>query len=119
MTESEARARHGDSVRIYKLDVSDVDRAVIDGTAAGLVKLVCDAKGRILGAHVMCTHATTVIQEIVLARRQGLKVGELAQRISSYPSLSDGVQKTASLYYADVAAGWLGAAGRRLAAWSQ
>ena len=119
MTEPEARAKHGDSIRVYKTDFSEVDRAIVDRTPAGLVKIICDPKGRIAGAHVVGPHATTVIQEIVLARRHGMKIGELAQRISAYPSLSDAVQKTASLYYADVAAGWLGAAGRRLAAWSQ
>jgi hypothetical protein len=48
-----------------------------------------------------------------------MKIADLAQRISAYPSLADGVQKTASLYYADVAAGWLGSIGRLIAAVSQ
>ena len=119
LTEPEARAEHGDSIRVYKTDLGEVDRAIVDRTSAGLVKIICDPKGRIAGAHVVGPHATTIIQEIVLARRHGMKIGELAQRISAYPSLADSVQKTASLYYADIAAGWLGSAGRRLAAWSQ
>ena len=119
MTEGEARAKHGEDVRTYKVEMNDVDRAVVDRTPAGLIKLVCDAKGRILGAHALCANASTVIEEVVLARRKGMKVGDLAQRISSYPSLADGVQKAASLYYQDVAAGWLGGLGRKVAAWSQ
>jgi hypothetical protein len=55
----------------------------------------------------------------VLARKKGVKIGELAQLISPYPSLADSVQKAASLYYQNVAEGWLGAVGRRVAAWSQ
>jgi hypothetical protein len=39
--------------------------------------------------------------------------------ISPYPSLADAVQKTASLYYQDLAGGWLGKLGRRVAAWTQ
>ena len=119
MTEPEARANHGDSVRTFKVEMADVDRAVVDRTPLGLIKLVCDAKGTILGGHALCANASTVIQEVVLARRKGMKVGELAQRISSYPSLADGVQKAASLYYQDVAAGWLGGLGKKVAAWSQ
>jgi len=46
-------------------------------------------------------------------------VGELAQLISPYPSLADAIQKTASLYFQDVAKGWLGSAGKRVAKWSQ
>ena len=119
MTEAEARAKHGDELRVYRIDVADVDRAVVDRTTSGLIKIVCDSRGRILGAHVLCANASTVIEEIVLARKKGMKIGELAQRISAYPSLADGVQKAASLYYQDVAGGWLGTLGRRIAAWSQ
>jgi pyruvate/2-oxoglutarate dehydrogenase complex dihydrolipoamide dehydrogenase (E3) component len=119
MTEAEARARHGDAVRIHTVPMEDVDRAVVDRTTAGLIKFICDAKGRILGAHAFCANASTVIEEIVLARRKGMKIGELAQRVSAYPSLADGVQKAASLHYQDVAKGWLGAVGKLIAAASQ
>jgi len=119
MTESEARAKLGEDVRTYQVEVADVDRAVVDRTPLGLIKIVCDAKGTILGAHALCANASTVIEEIVLARRKGLKIGDLAQRISAYPSLADGVQKAASLYYQDVAKGWLGGLGKKVAAWSQ
>ena len=119
MTEEEARAKHGEEVRTFRVEMADVDRAVVDRASAGMIKFVCDRKGRILGAHALCANASTVIEEIVLARRKGMKIGELAQRISPYPSLADGVQKAASLYYQDVARGWLGAVGKLVAALSQ
>jgi pyruvate/2-oxoglutarate dehydrogenase complex dihydrolipoamide dehydrogenase (E3) component len=119
LTEAEARAKHGDDVRIYKVELNDVDRAVVDRTVDGLIKLVCDRKGRILGAHVLSPNASTLIEEVVLARRNGLKVSDLAQRISSYPSLADGIQKAAALYYQDLASGLAGKIGKKVAAWSQ
>jgi pyruvate/2-oxoglutarate dehydrogenase complex dihydrolipoamide dehydrogenase (E3) component len=119
MTEAEAREKHGDAVRVYQVPMADVDRAVVDRTPAGLLKIICDDKGRILGGHALCANASTVIEEVVLARRKGMKIGDLAQRISSYPSLADGVQKAASLYYQDIAGGWLGALGKKVAKWSQ
>ncbi|MDQ3281055.1 MAG: FAD-dependent oxidoreductase [Acidobacteriota bacterium] len=119
LTEAEARAKHGDAVKVYKVDMHDVDRAVVDRTPAGLIKIIADHKGRILGAHVLSANASTVIEEIVLARRKGMKVSDLAQRISSYPSLADGVQKAAALYYQDVAGGFLGTLGKKVAAWAQ
>ncbi|HYI11757.1 MAG TPA: FAD-dependent oxidoreductase [Thermoanaerobaculia bacterium] len=119
MTEAEARTKFGDAVRTYSVEMADVDRAVVDRTTAGLIKIVCDTKGKILGAHALCANASTVIEEVVLARRKGMKIGDLAQRISSYPSLADGVQKAASLYYQDVATGWLGSLGKKVAAFSQ
>lgn len=119
LTEEEARQQHGDRVRTYVVEMNDVDRAVVDRASSGLIKLICDAKGNLLGGHALCANASTVIEEVVLARRKGMKVGELAQRISSYPSLADGVQKAASLYYQDVAKGWLGSIGKLIAAISQ
>ncbi len=118
MTEPEARAAVGD-VRIYKVEMADVDRAVVDRTPRGFVKFVCDRKGRILGGHALCTNASTLIEEIVLARKKGVKIGELAQLVSAYPSLADSVQKAASAYYQNLSGSWIGNLGRRIAAWSQ
>jgi pyruvate/2-oxoglutarate dehydrogenase complex dihydrolipoamide dehydrogenase (E3) component len=119
MTEEEARARRGEDVRVYRVPMNDVDRAVVDRTTAGLIKFICDTKGRILGAHILGPNASTLIEEVVLARRKGMKVAELAQRVSAYPSMADGIQKAAALYYQDVSNGWLGGLGKRIAAWSQ
>ncbi|MEA2274588.1 MAG: hypothetical protein QOI98_3296, partial [Solirubrobacteraceae bacterium] len=120
MTESEAKAAHGDdAVKTYTVEMAEVDRAVVDRTPAGFIKFVCDKKGRILGAHALCANASTVIAEVVLARKKGMKIGDLAQRISPYPSLADATQKAASLYYQDLGNSWLGAIGKRIAAWSQ
>jgi pyruvate/2-oxoglutarate dehydrogenase complex dihydrolipoamide dehydrogenase (E3) component len=119
MTEAQAREKFGDGVRTYKVEMADVDRAVVDRTTQGFVKFVCDAKGRILGAHAMCANASTLIEELVLARKKKMKIGELAQLVSPYPSLADAVGKAGSLYYQDLATSWLGAIGKRIAAWSQ
>jgi pyruvate/2-oxoglutarate dehydrogenase complex dihydrolipoamide dehydrogenase (E3) component len=119
LTEAEAREKHGATVRAHVVRMEDVDRAVVDRTPIGMIKLITDGRGRILGGHAFCANASSVIQEVVLARRKGMKVGELAQRISSYPSLADGVQKAASLHYQELATGWLGAVGKLIAAASQ
>jgi pyruvate/2-oxoglutarate dehydrogenase complex dihydrolipoamide dehydrogenase (E3) component len=116
---TEREARKLGEVRTYKVEMYDVDRAVVDRTTAGFLKLVCDDNGRILGAHAMCSNASTLIEQLVIARKKRMKIGEIAQLVSPYPSLADAVQKAASLYYQDVAKGWLGGLGRRVAAWSQ
>ncbi len=118
MTEAEAR-KSGVDVRVYKVEMAEVDRAVVDRATRGFVKFVCDRKGRILGAHALCANASTLIEEIVLARKKGARIGELAQLVSPYPSLADAIGNTASLYYQEVAGGWLGRVGRRIAAGSQ
>lgn len=120
MTEAEAKASLGDDdVRTYKVEMDDVDRAIIDRTTRGFVKFVCDTKGRILGAHVVSANASTLIEEIVLARKKGVKVSALAQLVSPYPSLADSIQNAAAKYYENVGESWLGRLGKRIAAWSQ
>ncbi len=120
LTEQEAKAKiGGENVRTYKVEMADVDRAVVDRTTGGFLKFVCDAKGNILGAHALCAGASTLIEEIVLARKKGAKIGELAQLTSPYPSMADAIQKSASLYYQGVSTSWVGTLGRRIAAWSQ
>ena len=54
--------------------MTDVDRAVVDRTTAGFLKLVCDKRGRILGAHALCANASTLIETLVLARKKKMTV---------------------------------------------
>ena len=120
LSEPEAVEKHGaDNVKTYKVEMEDVDRAVVDRTPKGFVKFVCDGKGRILGAHAVASNASTLIEQVVLARKKGMKVGELAQLVSPYPSLADSISKTASLYYQNLSTSWVGSVGKRIAAWSQ
>ena len=120
MTEREAVESVGkERVRTYEVEMADVDRAVVDRTPKGFLKFVCDPKGRILGAHAMSANASTLIEEIVLARKKGLKIGDLAQLVSPYPSLADAIGKAAGKYYEAVGGSWVGTVGRRIAKWSQ
>jgi pyruvate/2-oxoglutarate dehydrogenase complex dihydrolipoamide dehydrogenase (E3) component len=120
MTETEAAAALGaENVRTYSVEMAEVDRAVVDRTTGGFVKLVCDRRGRILGAHALCANASTLIETLVLARQKKMSVAQLAGLISPYPSLADALGKAASMYYQDVAKGWLGKIGKSIAKWSQ
>jgi pyruvate/2-oxoglutarate dehydrogenase complex dihydrolipoamide dehydrogenase (E3) component len=120
MTESEATtALSAENVRCYSVEMSEVDRAVVDRTTGGFVKLVCDKRGRILGAHALCANASTLIETLVLARQKKMTVAQLAGLVSPYPSLADALGKAASMYYQDVAKGWLGKLGKKIAKWSQ
>ena len=120
MTEAEAVEQVGEkNVRVYRAGMEEVDRAVVDRATTGFVKIVADRKGKILGAHVVGSNASTLIAQFVLARAHGVKVGDLARLVSPYPSLADAVGKAASGYWQNAASGWLGRAANKLAAWSQ
>jgi pyruvate/2-oxoglutarate dehydrogenase complex dihydrolipoamide dehydrogenase (E3) component len=118
MTEAEARAKSGD-VKVYRMPMADNDRAIVDRATRGFIKLVCDGKGRILGAHLLCTNASSLIAPFVLARAKGLRVNDIANIVTPYPSLADAARGAAAQRFAEIGAGWLGGLARRIAAWSQ
>ncbi|MBD3295803.1 MAG: FAD-dependent oxidoreductase [Candidatus Omnitrophica bacterium] len=94
MTETEARESRGD-IRVYRTKYKDNDRAVTDMGEKGLVKLICDKKGYILGAHIAGANAGEIIHECVLAMSAGLKTDRISSAIHIYPTLSQLVKRTA------------------------
>lgn len=99
LTEAEARERDGDGVRTYVYDLEGLDRAITDRAASGCVKLVTDARGRILGGHLLAPEAGTMIAEVALAMEHGLRVGDLSRLVHAYPTMAEGVRRAADLYY--------------------
>lgn len=95
LTEAEARERHGSAVRVYRYDLAELDRAITDRSARGLVKLVADRGDRLLGAHVLGAHAGTMIAEAALAIRHGLHVPDLSRLVHPYPTMSEGIRRAA------------------------
>lgn len=101
LTESEARERHGDRIGVYTSDLQDLDRAITDRAAFGLVKLITDSRGRLLGAHILSAHADALIHEIAAAMHAGTKIGGLSQMVHAYPTLPESIRKAADRYYAE------------------
>lgn len=94
LTEAEAREKYKD-VRVYRSEYSGNDRAVTDGEEAGIVKAVCDGKGRILGAHIVGAGAGEIIHEYVLAMSAGLNIGKISAAIHVYPTLAQTAKRAA------------------------
>lgn len=94
LTEAEAKEQ-GHDVRVYRFSFEELDRAVIDGEAHGMVKLVCDAQGRILGAHVLGPEGGELIQELTFAMHHGCPVGNISEVVHIYPTLVQGIRRAA------------------------
>ena len=91
LTAAQARDRHGTrSVRVYRHELSDNDRARADGRTDGLI-LVITANDRIVGAHALAPSAGELIHELALAIRFGIGVDELADLVHIYPTLATGI----------------------------
>jgi len=100
LTEEEARARHK-NIKIYKADYKDNDRAVTDLEKEGFSKVICDRKGRILGAHIIGVRAGELIHEYALLKKEKLKLRSLSSLTHAYPTFSQLVKKTADSFYLD------------------
>ncbi len=86
LNEKEAKAA-GISYEITRYDLGDLDRAITDGHAEGLVKvLTVPGKDKILGATIMGKHAGELIAEFVLAMRYGLGLNKILGTIHAYPT---------------------------------
>jgi pyruvate/2-oxoglutarate dehydrogenase complex dihydrolipoamide dehydrogenase (E3) component/uncharacterized membrane protein YdjX (TVP38/TMEM64 family) len=73
-------------VTTYGLD--DLDRAIADGEAEGLVKvLTVPGKDRILGATIVGEHAGDLIIEYISAMKHGIGLNKILGTIHIYPTL--------------------------------
>ena len=95
LSEAEADAEGGTTYR-YELD--DLDRAIVDASAVGFVKVSADRKGRVLGATIVAHGAGELILPLVMARQHGLTLGRIANTIFPYPTMVEGVKRAAGEY---------------------
>ena len=99
LTEAEAIERHPE-VRVLRVELSELDRARIDGRTDGLAKLLATPSGKILGATVVGPEAALVLQELVLARQGGLSLQHVAETIHPYPTYADLARRLAEEFEA-------------------
>ena len=55
----------------------------------GLVKILTDEEGKILGCHILGAHASDLIHEVTLAMRLGATIHDIAETVHAHPSLSE------------------------------
>ncbi len=77
------------------LDFKTIDKAVAD-TETGLVKVLTDANGLILGATVIGGPASELIGLIAVAKHEGLKLTQLGGILQAYPTYAFGLKLFAS-----------------------
>lgn len=95
LTEMEARKLKGNKIAVYRLPFKEIDRAITDGETKGLIKVITDKKGYILGAHILGPSAGELLHEFVLAMKHRITLDKVALTIHVYPTLSIGLWQTA------------------------
>lgn len=82
----------------YSYELDDLDRAIVDGTRKGMVKISADRRGRVLGGTVLGAHAGELLMPIVLAKKHGLKLSDISGTIFPYPTMVEGVKRASDAY---------------------
>ncbi|HEX9464972.1 MAG TPA: FAD-dependent oxidoreductase [Alphaproteobacteria bacterium] len=98
-TEAEARKRHGDDIRLARWPFHDNDRAQAERETEGLIKVVADRRGRILGAGIVGPNAGELLLTWSLAIAKRATLRDMAGLIAPYPTLSEVSKRAAGSFY--------------------
>ncbi|MBN2656611.1 MAG: dihydrolipoyl dehydrogenase [Spirochaetales bacterium] len=82
-----------ENITISRFPFSANGKAKATGHGEGLVKIVSDENGLILGAHIAGRNASEMIHELLLAKKEGITLEKLAEMIHVHPSLSESIME--------------------------
>ena len=99
VNEEQARKAYG-KISVLRWPYHENDRAQAERATHGNVKVVTDAKGRILGADIVGEHAGELIQTWALAVSQKMKIKAMTGWIAPYPTLGEISKRAAFRFYA-------------------
>ena len=91
-TEEELREA-GAAYKVGRMYFKDVERAIAQDETEGLVKVLVDAQGTILGGHILGSRADDLLAPLVVAMQAGLSANVLASTILPYPTLGESVRR--------------------------
>jgi pyruvate/2-oxoglutarate dehydrogenase complex dihydrolipoamide dehydrogenase (E3) component/uncharacterized membrane protein YdjX (TVP38/TMEM64 family) len=98
LNEQDARQR-GVAYEVTNYGLDDLDRAITDGEAHGVVKvLTVPGKDKILGATIVGEHAGDLLAEYVTAMRHGLGLNKILGTIHTYPTLAEANKYAAGVW---------------------
>ena len=95
LTEEQCKEQKLD-YQVGRFPLSANGRARASNETEGFVKIIRDKKyGEILGAHIVASHASEMIHELVVARENEYTVEEIDLAIHAHPTLSEAIAEAA------------------------
>jgi len=90
----------GVEVDLYKFDLDDNDRCILEGSYPGCFAKVFCRKGteEIVGGVVVAERAGEVLSELVLAMQHGIGLSKLGRTVHAYPSMGEAIQQCGLQY---------------------
>jgi len=99
LTEIAARERHGDGVNVLRAPFAENDRARAERRTEGLLKVVTDKRGRVLGAGAVGVGAGDLIVPWALAVTRRDAASRIARVIAPYPTRSEASKRAAGAFF--------------------
>jgi dihydrolipoamide dehydrogenase len=92
LTETQAREKYGDDIRIGRFNFSANGRALASGEAEGFVKVIADNRyGEVLGVHIIGPSAAELITQASLIMEMEITVDEVVKTIYGHPTYSEAI----------------------------
>lgn len=88
LTEAQARAKF-EAVRVGRASFAEVARGHISAGTDGLLKLVVDGDGKVLGAHILGEGATELVHLAQMAMVAGQTVDVFVDHVFNFPTLAE------------------------------
>jgi NAD(P) transhydrogenase len=88
LTEAEATARFGGAI-VGRAPFAELARACINGQTDGLLKLVADPAGRVVGAQIVGASATELVHVAQLAIAGGLTLESFVEHVFNFPTMAE------------------------------
>lgn len=95
LTDEEAHKQYGSGIRVARLSLEQLPKALVQHNHQGMFKLVVDAEGVVLGLSILASEAGDALQEAVLAVKFGLNYQDLIETFHPYLTLAEGVRLVA------------------------
>ncbi|MDB3953001.1 FAD-dependent oxidoreductase [Alphaproteobacteria bacterium] len=98
-TELQAKETLSNDLRILRFAFAEIDRAQAERETDGMIKVITNKKGRILGCSMAGARAGELILPWALAISQKMKIGAMAGVVAPYPTLSEVSKRAAGSFF--------------------
>lgn len=104
-TEAEAREKHSE-IRVLRWPYVENDRAQAERKTSGLIKVITNKKGVILGAGIVGHGAAEMINIWALAVSQNMKVSAMTGYVPPYPTMTEIGKRASTEFYKPILQKW-------------
>ncbi len=99
--------RNGVKHSVYRFPFTQLDRAITDSETAGVVKVLANRWGGILGVSILGANAGEMIGEYALAMRNRIRLDKVSSTIHPYPTYGLGNRRAADLFMMEKLTPWM------------